>query len=216
MSLAKVITGLGEVYMQKNQGMTGVITMRRIYKMISLIIFCISVHGMVWSQGVSSKTKSRPIQNQAIDGFYLELPTKYKLPDEIQTILMKYVQGNDDFESKYPLYIKDKIRIKSWLISNLSKVMTTLKEKAEYEETMFKGAQADSDGESVGQMEHKRDFYDEQCKEYMHRNYNLAQASLDMEMVYIARLKYHYDAEDHIRMSLSIGKDIATLNAWQG
>jgi hypothetical protein len=200
--------------------------MREINKLISMMIFCICIHGVACSQGVPSKTKSRLIQNQAVDGFYLELPTKYNLPPEIQAILMKYVQGNDDFESKYPLYFKNSRQMETWLVSSLSKVRTTLIEKALDEETMFKTEQENSHEDSIEQMEHKRDIYLKLADNYddknlalsidaKARNQILRNGALANAKAYTRVIKLYYDAASHTKMALDINKDMNTLIIWQ-
>lgn len=66
-----------------------------------------------------------------IDGFYLDLPTAYVMPAEVQSIFKEHIQGVSQLEGDYSKYCQEKQRLIDW-------VLVRLEEKRQIAETKWK------------------------------------------------------------------------------
>ena len=68
--------------------------------------------------GQTRKTplKALVTSQERVEGFYLEMPTTYLLPKEIQGLLKATVQGKAELEDRYSKLYTDKIRLGNFIL----------------------------------------------------------------------------------------------------
>jgi len=86
---------------------------------------------------VSGPAGSSAISQERLEGFYLEMPTTYLLPKEIQSLLKATVQGKAELEDRYSKLYTDKIRLGNLLFVQVEGTRNVIAKKLKQDTLAF-------------------------------------------------------------------------------
>jgi hypothetical protein len=124
--------------------------------------------------GQTHKTppKAPIISQERLEGFYLEMPTTYLLPKEIQWLIKATIQGKTELEDRYSKLYTDKIRLGNLILVQVEAIRdasaTKLKKNVWDFEREMDGLKADP---GVKTLQEVRDRLAEDEKVLHTRNY---------------------------------------------
>ena len=165
---------------------------------------------MVAADVKPSKVKLIP----PIQGLYLSLPTKYPIPENIQQLLIKYVQSNQELEVAYARYYTDKKQLAMWLTTNYQRVVEDIKQK---EIDKLNYLLAECQYHMVWECKWKIDFWRDKALYFAREGDGGTGVTASCDRIYrgISDVLIQSEKVDNIDADIApIKKDLATIEDW--
>lgn len=165
----------------------------------------------------TKKTVKKVKAPARIDGFYLDLPSAYVMPAEVQMIFKEHIQGVTQLEGDYSKYCQEKQRLIDWALLRLEDKRATAEERWKHEALSYVAEVSAYKVSSLDELRSKRDEFKAEYEKYVNvpGAGSVREASYRMYTMYEDTLDRIPKRDKYRQVLDGIASDIEKLKEWR-